>query len=457
MHIQYHLTPRARVSAGRSAEVQESRTIHHVLPGTTIRGALGAAWWRSPTAAFQPASPDVVRQEAFDRLFARLVVHEATPDAGVRLRALSQIRHKYPARDGSHRPGRFDLAAGPATRCPVCDAAFDAPRGWVQLDGSARPLDRCEACGSVFDAERGGWEFEGPQVSVTRTALRLGEARDGMLFTRPAVEKTVRFSGTLEVRDPASIPPEAVAWLTNQMALSVGGQKSTLGRVGWAAAEASAPPLPTSSSVVLQLRSPAILVDAGGLPTLDLAGHLRSLPGAGDLACRPWVRPTQVSTWHALAGVPKPVEWALEAGTTAVLSGWSADALARVARGIGLRQLEGFGHVALVDPAILPRFDEVAAPERERGADLVGELAALTHGARQRTIVNGVLDAARHLKTRRESGADADEQATIVDETLALPWARDLGPDARAEVARLLGSAHLGTIITQLGAWRARA
>ena len=89
-HVTYRLTPRARVSAGRGAEVQETRPVHHVLPGATVRGALGYAFWQSPTDAFEPTSSPPARQDAFDRLFGQLVVREAVPE-GAWLRALSQV------------------------------------------------------------------------------------------------------------------------------------------------------------------------------------------------------------------------------------------------------------------------------------------------------------------------------------------------------------------------------
>lgn len=455
-HVTYRLTPRARVSAGRGAEVQETRPVHHVLPGATVRGALGYAFWQSPTDAFEPTSSPPARQDAFDRLFGQLVVREAVPE-GAWLRALSQVTHKYRSRDGVQLEGRLDLAAGPLGACPVCGAAFASPRGWRSADGTGEPLDRCADCGSVFEPERGGWGgAEALVTASTRTALTNGRARTGQLFTRPAVTRMARFTGALELRDPDAVPAEARAWLTGSRRLSVGGQKSTLGRVEWSAEPAEPPAPPTGDTVVLQLHSPAILLDDRGLPSLDLVSALRAVPGAGEIACRPWVRPTQVTGWHGIAGVPKPVEWALEAGSTAVLRGWDADALTRLTDGLGVRRLEGYGHVVLIDPAALPRFTAPTATS-PHGDDRVTALLARVPSTLRGQVRNGLLKAARNLATRQENGASAEEFAAAVTDALSRPWVSDLTADVRDGVRELLGEPDLRRVITLLNAEKDRS
>lgn len=455
-HVTYRLTPRARVSAGRGAEVQETRAVHHVLPGATVRGALGFAFWQSPTDAFEPTASPAARQDAFDRLFGQLVVREAVPE-GAWLRALSQVTHKYRSRDGVQLEGRLDLAAGPVGACPVCGAAFDSPRGWRSSDGTGEPLDRCADCGSVFEPERGGWGgAEALVTASTRTALTNGRALTGQLFTRPAVRKAARFTGALVLRDPDRVPTEARAWLTGSRSLSVGGQKSTLGRVDWSVESAEPPAPPTGDTVVLQLHSPAILLDDRGLPSLDLTAALRAVPGAGEIACRPWVRPTQVTGWHGIAGVPKPVEWALEVGSTAVLRGWTTEALTRVTDGLGVRRLEGYGHVVLIDPAALPRLTQPAttsSPRDDRVTALLGRVPA----TQRRGVRNGMLKAARFLATRQEIGASAEEFAASLSDALSRPWVSDLTADVREGVQGLLSEPDLRRVITLLNADKDRS
>lgn len=364
--LAYTLTPLARISAGRTGEVHQARSIHRVLPGTTIRGSLGHTWWRSPDHAFDPRATTRARQDAFDRLFGRaLVVRAAVPAGGdAEFRATSMVSLKYSGQQPASLSGFLDLAAGPVTACPACGAPFDAPRGWTPLEpsGAGRPLDRCHACDAIFEHAKDGWYVpESAEVASTRTQLTEdGIAADENLFTRSALDRSLTFRGTVEVREGVAVPAEAIAWLRHELAFNVGGQRSILGRVQWRTEEWQPDPIPTSTRVVLQVRSPALLVDERGLASLDLAGHLARIPGAGRLACRPWVRTTQVSGWHSIAGIPKPLEWAVAAGSTAVLEDWSPEALTRLVRGIGVRQLEGYGEVALRAPDDLARFGHPA-------------------------------------------------------------------------------------------------
>ena len=62
--LDYVLTPLARISAGKSGQVGNDRQIHTVLPGTAIRGALGAAWWRSPQHRYSGSDPQAVFEDA---------------------------------------------------------------------------------------------------------------------------------------------------------------------------------------------------------------------------------------------------------------------------------------------------------------------------------------------------------------------------------------------------------
>ena len=78
--LRYVLIPRGRLSPGARGQSGNSREIYEIIPGTTVRGALGNAWWTSPTDAFEPASPKRQRQALFDRLFGGLLsVGQAEP------------------------------------------------------------------------------------------------------------------------------------------------------------------------------------------------------------------------------------------------------------------------------------------------------------------------------------------------------------------------------------------
>ncbi len=476
IHLRYTLTPRARVSAGRGGEVQQDRSIHTVLPGTTVRGALGTAWWQGVDDAFAPTAGQATRQARFDHLFGRaMVVSDAVPvatDANPvrelpRFMTRSMVRRKYDPEGMVH-----DLAGSPLATCPDCGNQLVATSG--------KPPAAC-SCGTVFEPVRPGW-WTPPewQVSATRTALDHGVAATGNLFTRRAVTTHVVYTGTITLLDDA-IDSSVLAWLRADKSLSIGGQLSLHGRARWGAEYAAPPVLPDGDTVVLQLRSPAILVDRRGFPALDLVAALRAIPGAGDVG-HSWVRTDQVSTWHGIARVPKPVEWAVAAGSAVILHRWGKDALATARSGLGVRRLEGFGQVALRSPEELATFDRwpsepllVEAPgggqeptpavgdgpdepdDPEVGGvvtPMVAELVELLPPDRRGRALNAVVGAARRVLALRESGIDP--QAALRQE-FSKPWVMALRPQERALVRSILTDEGLGAMVVQLEAERRRA
>lgn len=485
MRFTYTITPRTRISAGSGGDVHQTRSIHRHLPGTVVRGALGAAWWTHPSHRFP--GPD--GQAAFDAFFGgSLEVHDALPvadgvhaDREVGLLPLSLIRQKYagdPDKVLRTVDGWHDLAAGALAQCPACDAPLPRLAGWD------KPLDACGQCGTVFDSARGGWSIPRDWLTAsTRTALTQGIAATSMLFTRLAVPRTIRYQGNLVVRDDA--PQAVLDWLTASFDISVGGQLSTYGRVRWSVIPRDDPPLPTGDTVVLHTLAPTILVDGWGAPNLDLAGALRAIPNAGDVV-RTWTRATQVSGWHGVAGVPKPLEWALETGSTAVLRGWSRPALTKLAEGLGLRRLEGYGAVELVEVADLvtfgrplpPAVSREALPAREeaptRPAESVSTppaattapepvpapapaapqtddpLAILRDALKERATLNGLLDAARRASRLRATKQPPPVFGMLATRVLDEPWCRALGPGSRDAVKRLLKSPDIDSFVTRL-------
>lgn len=467
--LAYRLLPSSRLSAGRTGEVLQGKQIHQVIPGSVIRGALGWAWWKSPEAAYRGANA----RAAFDRLFGRLLeVGDAVPalrtESGVTgavLRSLSAVEVKYPG-DRTPPEGWHDLAPGPLEACPACGLGWAEPRGW------SRPVSPCDGCGTVFEQWKRGWDVPGWWVTpTTRTKLSDGIAQDEQLFTRLAMTRRVEYHGTLVLREETPELDAALEWLSGRLPLRVGGQRSTLGAVTWSSAEAAPVALPTTERVVLRLRSTALLVDGLGAPSFDLAGALRAVPGAGAVA-RVWTRPGQVGGWHGVAGVPKPIEWGLSAGSVAVLDGWDAEALARVGRGLGLRRLEGFGAVELLAVDDLDTFGSRSpqaqppdsgpatapdAPQPSAGRATTPTAAEaeqnewLAHiaGFDQRAI-NGLLSAARHIAAIRQTRMSGPVVAFNVKETLDKPWCRELGPDSRSVVERVLKSADIAALVTRI-------
>lgn len=333
-YFEYRLQPLTNVSAGRGGQVSNLKHMQQIIRGGVLRGALGAAWWndRDPGADLLRK---VNRQQVFDDTFGRyLHFRQALPKYDgqmAQLQPVSSLWCKYQPEDECREKEVLDLALTPLTRdpnkdCPKCRGNTKNGKGWKIPSGAA--------------------------MSVVKTALTdEGVAKEQHLFAREVYRKDVEFIGTLRLDDADPQSQLVKQWLETPRRISVGGRLSTFGRVEWSAqqqddARAS---IPTTDFVALRLRSTAILVDDMGFPTLDLTAFLESMaPGSSAKVVKTWVRPTTEAGWNSVAGMPKPTEWALEAGSVALLEGWDEASLKKVAQGIGLRQTEGFGEVELV-------------------------------------------------------------------------------------------------------------
>lgn len=447
----YTLTPRSRISAGTTGEVQNGRAAHRIIPGSVVRGALGTTWWTSPSDRFQVQSAD--EQERFDRLFTKLMtVGAAIPSSGdqrATLEAMSWVRCKYPTTDACLRTWA-DEAAGRHPTCPGCGrSALERGRGW-------------KVPASWLSA-------------ATRTALAPdGAAEDEQLFTRTAMSASLTFTGQIRVdSDVVADLEDELAWLQQPMSMSIGGQRSTLGRVAWTChlAEDEPAQLATGQPLVCRLRTPAILVDDYGAPTMDLAGALAAITarvGCTGAVTDQWSRPTVVSGWHGIAGLPKPEEHALEAGSTALLDGWNDAAISALATGVGLRRREGYGQVEILavatavaqaraaaergdtsGPAVTggPRSPGKAASARQGPVDVLLDL--IPEELRTNTL-NGLQSAARTIVRTTDQGLPPAVIDSRIHQALQQPWARDLGGDAIAQLGVILRSNELRQHLDQM-------
>ncbi len=420
--LQYELVPDGHLSAGRSGEVMNDRPVHTVLPGSVVRGALAGAWWTNGIGANG--------QAAFDELFdGQLVVEAAVPSLDGRraeLRPMGWARCKYP--DARHGGWRENLR---------------------------NPERRCE-CGQPLVSGK-GWEVpDGVLTLTTRTQLEGGASKDGALFTRRAVAPTVRYSGILRL--DGDVDPEQVAWLLDERRLSIGGQRSVMGRCTWTCREVPDPlPLPRGSGpFVLTVLQPAILLDRFGANSLDLAGAVDDAVAAAGgsirLGTKAVVRTTQVSGWHGLAGIPKPTEWALEAGSSVWIEHADPAALAALCRGIGIRRNEGFGAVAITKPGAQPGFGHSPAVARPPMPAVEAAPAVAVHPIlalldrfpeEDRPSVRSKLREAAEAVARKQGPARGPE----ADRWLTQPWASNLAEDLRGELRRaLIARDSVGTI-----------
>lgn len=488
----YTLRPQARVSAGLRGEVQHGRDAHRVIPGSVIRGALGAAWWTDPRSKFAGVEP----QAAFDDLFGRsMTVSQAVPTTQARLESLSEYRCKYRA-------------------MPEC---------WGWRDAALEPpptTAACPHCGEPLEYGKRGWVVDdAATVVITRTALSGGVAKDGDLFARRAMRRDITLAGTITVdADPTEQPPQ-VEWLRGIARLHVGGSRSTMGTCEFHLRELPQQVSARGDEVAVRLLSPAILLDAYGAASTDFAGALAKVPGAGTVG-RVWARTVEVGGWHSVAGLPKPVDLALVAGSTAALSGWSRGALDALLAGIGVRRMEGYGQVALVRPdgsltgpvdVITERSSSVSTPgtepppARQEEAAVVAEPAspglrhtrsvaagevnegvaggagtssgAVTASAqetasppssvtslatvlavvpeeRHRAVVNGLLGVARQVGLAREERRPEQIIGNKISVSLTLPWARHLSGEARDALTDLLLRPDISLVIAELEASR---
>lgn len=455
------------ISAGYATGVGNVRQAHLILPGSTVRGALAGAFARAHASADQTAM-----QAELDELFERaLVVSQAVPAAELSLAAASFGRCKY-----------RDFGGCEAT----VDDAFDA------LEGAATASScRCEV----------GWEFGkgwtgGEHLRGARTSTQLtehGRARTSALFTREFVRPDQReFTGTLTVRPGHELSQETIDWLASGIRLRLGGRRTVQGGAQFTARPADGHTAGldaltrSDGRAVLRLASAAIVVDEFGAPTTDIGPALRALLGSQAQVeeSRAWPRTDRITTWHARARLPRPVETALAAGSTWVVSGLPPDARALLAGGIGLRTGEGYGQAVVLEaPGDAERFgvpalgvtqpeepeasvagadtrlgqedpaDPAPEPRRSRTQDLMDDLEA---AGRPEVIAKLWLQAKlladlppSHRKALRSGRAD---------QALNYPWAQSLSSALRADIRALLAEEDdLVTAVAELDAGKGRS
>lgn len=451
MRIDYTLTPQARVSAGRGGQVQNVRTVHQVLPGSVIRGALGAAWCGPTDARFVGGAA----QADFDELFAGLMdVHAAIPGldkAGGRDEALFQpfswVKCKYRSESG----------------CGSDDQAW-YDQAVAVVKGSSDWRRTCPTCGQPVEQSKGAWRLgTNWDVATVRTALTKGVAEDDMLFTRRAMIKEVTYRGSLRL---ASNPrPEVLEWLLKDKMIRVGGQRSTMGACRWQAVVATDKAEQITGSCVVQLKSPAILIDDFGAPSLDLAGALAGIldPHGAGTVTRVWTRPEVVTGWHGIAGLPKPSEWAIAAGSVALVEGASAALVNLLDAGIGVRRAEGYGQlhmqpVSVTDPIRVGGEGgqethsapvEAASPEPSPPSPFDELKRFLPDAARDQTF-RAMFAEAQRIKQLRDGGFPEHIVAQRIDGLVRWPWMRDLSGETQHAVTELLSSDPLNELMAML-------
>ncbi len=496
----YVLRPTGNLSPGRSGQAGQLRSVHTRIPGATIRGALGAAWWTAADGAYRGPNGQAV----FDQLFGQdLRVGQSTPwrdgpDGSpsplATLVPVSTLVCKYQSQCRTESLERAELAEDLTT------SDRDRRRACTSREGQVCECGTCHACDARAEPGR-GWRTDSALVTpVTRTELVDEVPRRGQLFTRevvrPVVDRSrVYHAGTLSVS--ASASPEGIAWLEAPRTLWVGGSRSTMGRCTLEVTEITeiAPSersLP-SGRVAFYLHSPAVLVEADGRASLNLAEQvahaLRAAGAASAQAVRQYLRPTAISTWHGVAGLPKPQDWAVDAGAVALVDGCTPEAVATLLdEGIGLRRTEGFGVLSAEStpeapvlviaaaseatppepaaaapptpdeapvasppepPATSPSVVTVDDPRPSATPDPLALLMTDRTLDQQRDLARKLLPQARQSKRYREHSA-APMLPGHVERALGMPWARELSGPARDLVHTILMADDVADIVQRL-------
>lgn len=325
----YTLTSSTPVSAGESDQRANVRRAHQVIPGATIRGALAAQWWRDKD------SSDVRARRRFNDLFeGRLLVGQAVPDGYELLSTASKVCKYQPRADCEAfvLDTSIPESAGSDDSCPHCKGPLDGERGWRRRPGNRTTVVMSRTRGKLTERET---------------------AAEGDLFTRQAVgspKGTTVFNGWLVVAE------EDESELADRLRVG-GGRSLDYGNSTFTREVKPWCRLPAAPEHIVRLCSPSIIVDKFGGPQVSLAaleGELRRVSGLQTLAvwAEPeWLRATSISGWHMRSRLPKVLDWAFEPGCVMRLQGLTDDGWQRLASGIGLRTLEGYGQVELLWPS----------------------------------------------------------------------------------------------------------
>ncbi len=423
---EYIVTARDRISAGISSGTGNVQEAHQVLPGNTMRGALAAAWWRDNRPAFGADEDEA--QARLDRLFERdLIFRQAVPE-GAELIGCSAVACKYPEDGRTQWSERAFLLGGELKGCPA---------------------EGCQCGGTIGK----GWDTRSVRAPM-RTSVELdddGRAKQGQLFSRRSVEARTVFRGQILLREGAQLDQGDLDWLTgSHLSLRIGGRRTVLGgatfECGGQSAVGERRPADLADDVdtggeaeptrvVLRLASPAIIVDDFGAPVLDAGPEFARVFGLDrDAIEREWVRTVAVSGWHGRARLPRPVEWALDAGSTWVVNLPSgSDVAAKLAGGIGLRTTEGFGEVWIVTGP--PKTPAPEPPGEYLVNARVGELVASLRGSERATALKGLSDGLRDACDRGATEA--------LKSMLGKRWAQNLSAPNRTAIEDLFENTSL--------------
>jgi len=350
------------VHISEAPEASHHRSGLAYIPGTALRGAFAKRW------ILENGPPDRSnpKRDEFVALFHRDVRWPVLAPPGATAEPLSAMVHKYgrPADCKNHRLDRAEALAS----------------------GSESDTRKCRSCGSRLESAKGTWVGTSQAALTFSDRTRVGlesvggaggrrhRAADGELFSRRGIagRSPLKGGGNTLTGQIGQVEPWLTALADNGDGIEIrlGGQRSVDGlcRAHLTAGGGSPnPPVPRADhKVILRALSPAMFVDDAGRPSLvPRLGELAAVLGSACRVVGRWVRPTTIGGWDVVSGVPKPEEIGVIAGSTWVVEleePATVEKLSELGSGIGLRQAEGYGQVA-VNPAAYVDQSTVSASE----------------------------------------------------------------------------------------------
>lgn len=280
-----------------------------------LRGALAAAWLRTPGA---PGPDDPTFCEVFEG-------------------------------DGSFGPlHSLDSPPPPLSAWVHKSAESCRRRWWDEVYDGPPPDGVCPDCRGNLERAKGQPIGQVPTVTRTRVALDLdGVAIDGNLFRRSALTAGTVLRGWVSGPAVDALTPGGRPITT----VRFGGERSVRGLAQITVSEGE--PLPVAETVgndiILRLAGPGIFVDRFGLPTNQPGkAELKAVLGVKIDEVTPCAtRWAEVGGWHMASGLPKPRERAAAPGSTYRIRCAEPPPKEQLSelmvRGIGMRRREGFG------------------------------------------------------------------------------------------------------------------
>lgn len=366
--IPYRITLQEPLLATRIAGDPNSAVSYPYVPGSTVRGAVVAAYMKNKGVAALDLEMEEVQRLFFD---ARTRYLNAYPvDAGNR-RTLPVPRSLFAVKGDETR--LYDFAH---------KVIYEVNGEKAQFVAAARDFQSfCWIDGDEM-------YFVAPRRRINVHTSRdrvMGRATEesGAVFQYDALEEGQTFAGWVLTDDDSDV--EVLMSLLQNVQRLGGSSNSGYGRVSvevdaaqrpWREVSGSVETIDAGQTFVVTLLSDALIRDpATGQHTWDVRPALQELLGVavedaqpgGDEERRSVWRMEEVGGFNRTWGLPLPQAYAIAAGSVFVLratSSISADAIAAVEwRGIGERRAEGFGRLVF-DWQRETELKVVKAPEK---------------------------------------------------------------------------------------------